>query len=758
MPLPPALDASLSLAVFDASGPLRWAMATLLSRVQFVLYLFIAIGLVLSTIHLATMFATRWGDRRVSGKSLLFSGGLHVLLMLALMPSIVRSSTAYAIAPRPIEEVVQVTTYAEVTGSEGSGSEGFEGGDPWTKLPEFNRQIERLEREFERDQAAISPRERPDRDLGPTPQNIPEAFLPSPQSDATPELARADVWPEQAPAAVPLELDTPQPLTRPELPAPTRRRTRSLTGVTAVPDDVPSPRPRLSTQASRSPRAIETAVDDILGPQPLTPSQAPDLAMATPATRDEDGLGPAPVRLPADSVGPLAAGEGQSTPERTSRPTRSRITPTRGRRDDGAVDAQPLARVNKTDGRRPRQSIPMARMPDTNRPPIEQPNLNAGGFDRRSITPSSSLPNPYRNRAIDDRLETAQKFGGNATTEEAVERALRFLKSAQERDGRWDASRYGAGQAAVTADDSERANTGREADTGVTGLCILAYLGAGNLPGRGPYADTVSTGIDFLIREQRADGYLGGSKTQTGDEQIAGAYCHAIATFALAETIAIQSADDAASVDPRLRQVVENALAYTYKAQLSDGGWRYFPRQPRGGDMSIFGWHLMSLKSARYAGIEIPAEVTEKAIEFLQERSVGPNRGLAAYRLSSSPTAPMTAEALFCRQMLGLPRDSASSREAVSYVLQAMPTPTNENFYYWYYGTLAMYQYGGDPWDEWNERVRSILLDRQQSDGRWKPDDAWGQYGGDLYSTALATLCLEVYYRYLPFYRQGDLQ
>ena len=36
--------------------------------------------------------------------------------------------------------------------------------------------------------------------------------------------------------------------------------------------------------------------------------------------------------------------------------------------------------------------------------------------------------------------------------------------------------------------------------------------------------------------------------------------------------------------------------------------------------------------------------------------------------------------------------------------------------------------------------------------GSWTPDGVWGGYGGRVYSTAMAALCLEVYYRYLPLY------
>ena len=36
--------------------------------------------------------------------------------------------------------------------------------------------------------------------------------------------------------------------------------------------------------------------------------------------------------------------------------------------------------------------------------------------------------------------------------------------------------------------------------------------------------------------------------------------------------------------------------------------------------------------------------------------------------------------------------------------------------------------------------------------GSWDPSGPWGRYGGRLYSTAISTLTLEVYYRLLPLY------
>ena len=49
-----------------------------------------------------------------------------------------------------------------------------------------------------------------------------------------------------------------------------------------------------------------------------------------------------------------------------------------------------------------------------------------------------------------------------------------------------------------------------------------------------------------------------------------------------------------------------------------------------------------------------------------------------------------------------------------------------------------------------------MTIQRKQgaSAGSWPANGVWGGYGGEVYSTAMATLNLEVYYRYLPIYQQ----
>jgi hypothetical protein len=84
-------------------------------------------------------------------------------------------------------------------------------------------------------------------------------------------------------------------------------------------------------------------------------------------------------------------------------------------------------------------------------------------------------------------------------------------------------------------------------------------------------------------------------------------------------------------------------------------------------------------------------------------------------------------------------------------------------FYYWYYGTLGMFQMGGEHWKAWNQAMKKTLLDNQckggpmdgsvqDKDGSWDPHSWIDLYGGRVFTTALGALSLEVYYRYLPMY------
>ena len=365
---------------------------------------------------------------------------------------------------------------------------------------------------------------------------------------------------------------------------------------------------------------------------------------------------------------------------------------------------------------------------------------------RRRLGDGQPLPQLYQLRDQRHRSKMVLPLGGSPETEIAVKRALNWLVSVQESDGRWDASRFGAG------DDTHvhgqvREAAGAEADTGVTALAVLAFLAADQTHLEGEHQETVQNALQFLIRSQEADGNLAGDAAF-----FAKMYCHGMATLAVSEALAITG-------DRRLRSTVEAAVRFTRQAQHPQtGGWRYQPRDR--GDMSQFGWQVMALRSAEQAGIKIPESCRLGMHHFLDSTSSGNHNGLCAYRAGEAPTPTMTSEGLVCRYFLDYERGPQTLKEASGLILRDIRDSNDLNLYYFYYGTLAMYQHGGDQWDVWNERMKKALLPAQRQDegyvGSWDPDTRWGGYGGRVYSTAMAALCLEVYYRYLPIYRLND--
>ena len=97
--------------------------------------------------------------------------------------------------------------------------------------------------------------------------------------------------------------------------------------------------------------------------------------------------------------------------------------------------------------------------------------------------------------------------------------------------------------------------------------------------------------------------------------------------------------------------------------------------------------------------------------------ATGQDKGLARYQPGEPVTPTMTAEAWVCRQFLGVGGPGPSSTEAAAYLLQHNSDKGDSNFYYWYYGTLAMYQHGGQPWTRWNDRDRDRIVQLQRTTG-----------------------------------------
>ncbi|MEZ6070837.1 MAG: hypothetical protein R3C10_11340 [Pirellulales bacterium] len=363
------------------------------------------------------------------------------------------------------------------------------------------------------------------------------------------------------------------------------------------------------------------------------------------------------------------------------------------------------------------------------------------------------VPEVYRLRVAPNRDELARARGATAQSEGAVAAALAWLAANQESDGRWNAFRHAAGRERSVLGHQrlglDRTVAGVRADSGVTGLALLAMMGSGHTHTReGPYREHVIRGLNYLRSIQAADGNLGGNAST-----YAHMYCHGMATFALSEAYAMTG-------DAALADAVRRATQYSLESQNPyTGGWRYLPwreRKDDRGDTSQLGWQLMALESAQLAGIKMPSASHEGMLKFISSVEQGQYGGLASYRPDEPVSAAMTAEALTCRLFLGSRPSQLAVHEASDLLLRNAPGTGAMNLYFWYYATLGLYQTGGEAWGQWNAALQETLPRLQVSSGEWAgtwpTDDVWGGYGGRVYTTAMGALCLEVYYRYLPLY------
>ena len=113
----------------------------------------------------------------------------------------------------------------------------------------------------------------------------------------------------------------------------------------------------------------------------------------------------------------------------------------------------------------------------------------------------------------------------------------------------------------------------------------------------------------------------------------------------------------------------------------------------------------------------------------------------------------MTGVGTLCLQMLGKPT-SPQARIGLKTLHKAeldWPDSGKAGVYSGYYVTQAKFQSGDKAeWLRWNKLMQNKLLARQNPDGHWEQGDY--DNGSHVYTTALCTLMLEVYYRYLPTY------
>ncbi len=355
---------------------------------------------------------------------------------------------------------------------------------------------------------------------------------------------------------------------------------------------------------------------------------------------------------------------------------------------------------------------------------------------------------------LNDRMKRITENGGTPQCEEAVVKSLRWLQKQQNKDGSWG-------------------GTPHNYKCSMTGLALLAYLAHCETPLSEEFGESVLKGISFLVDQGMKAPVL--SLVPQRNEV---SYDHAVATYALCEAYTFCKQMDIPSIS-NLEKVVVKAVDKILDNQNVDGGWAYNYNTRAGAQHGPFR-HRMERTGSESRGTRRhqahqgrnPHRPAQGRHVLPQVQQAGRPVHLHAGRREDATARPsLVGVGVLSLQMCGSGSDSAA-RKGLDWMLKNTNKPfnwrannTSSNLYQHYYGVQAAMNRGGDVWTAYNRAFRDATLGAQASDGSFAPNGFPGPGGlvnsnggtinDKIYRQCLATLMLEVYYRFLPGTGEG---
>jgi hypothetical protein len=328
-------------------------------------------------------------------------------------------------------------------------------------------------------------------------------------------------------------------------------------------------------------------------------------------------------------------------------------------------------------------------------------------------------------------------------TEKAIRKGLDYLAAHQNPEGYWLES------VGRKVNEEYQGHIGKH--VGVTALAGMAFLANGSTPGRGPYGRNVDRAVSWLLDQVKPDdGFITAESSRM--------YEHSFATLFLAEVYGMTS-------DTRVREKLQAAVDCIVSAQNTQGGWRYLPGS-KDSDMSITVTCVMALRGARNVGIYVPRDTILRAIEYVKLSFIKeyPNSEMVGgywYQIFDQPFRhSRTSFALTAAGVTALYGAGEYDSEQIRAGLKFLFDKTRwrppayrmhqsfDYFYGHYYAIQAFYQAGGQYWARWYPDIREEIVNGQHKEGYW--EDLVGRN----YATAMATIILQIPYRYLPIFER----
>ncbi len=326
-------------------------------------------------------------------------------------------------------------------------------------------------------------------------------------------------------------------------------------------------------------------------------------------------------------------------------------------------------------------------------------------------------------------FEVRQDIGVAPDVRAIYRKAADYLANTQEGDGCWSGT------------------TGER--PAIAALSVMALLSTGEDPNFGKYSKNVRSALRFIISKQNPQtGYI--------PENM---YVHGFCMLALAEAYGAvndellwNEADTAEESRRSIGEALELAVRLAVTAQKTNPlkGWRYGPKETTA-DTSIVGAVLMGLLAARNAGINVPDECIDGALNYMKSMT-SVEAGSVAYADLAFDTAPARPAIACLVFSIGKRHDWPELKAVKDFLGQRLdPQDVNYGFpeYQRYYQAQALFQANYDGWKSWNAGLISHFRELQTPEGQ-----IGTAMHGPAYSTAMSMLALALNFRFLPIYER----
>lgn len=370
------------------------------------------------------------------------------------------------------------------------------------------------------------------------------------------------------------------------------------------------------------------------------------------------------------------------------------------------------------------------------------------------------IPAPTPVQAADEKPKNRKK-----EIEDAITKGLEYLKKTQAQDGHWEAQ-------------------GGQYPTTMTALAGMCFLMEGSTLKEGKYKEQVEKAVGWFLApaRQQPNGMIGDVRNPT--ESTRYMYGQGFGTLFLAS---VYGEEEDKEQREKLEKLLKKSVEFICKAQTSKkhkkpegkeveiGGWGYVSAADGGNfdEGSVTITALQGLRAAKNAGIPVPKENIDKAVNYL-EACTTPKGGIiysyaggSGAALNGQERPPLTAAAICCGFSAGQYK-SELPKKWIKYCKDNIPIGKgrqSHDEYQTYYFAQAVYALGDDKygemfpneakegwltWSKFKEATFQSILDNQD-----KTNGSWSQgYIGPVFTTSVNLTLLQLEKGILPIYQK----